>query len=136
MLIYIVYFECSAWFVFRSVLDEVPKFDKHLVCTQLEATSQAVAVALDRASPFLMEVHAAHGGGVSVQGVYAFSRLSIPDFQRSVCRSTDDDIVPHLRGPDSARVPNQCSQTLKRNGLLRYPFDRAERKLKTKESRC
>lgn len=57
---------------------------------------RAVAAALHKASPFLMEMHAAHGGGVSVQGVDAFPSLSIPDFQCSVCRATDDDIVPHL----------------------------------------
>lgn len=55
-----------------------------------------MAVALDKALPFLMEMHTTHRGGVSVQGVYALSGLSVPDFQRSVCRSTDDDIVPHL----------------------------------------
>lgn len=55
-----------------------------------------MAVGLDKALPFLMEMHAPHGGGVSVQGVYAFPGLSVPDFQRSVCGSTDDDVVPHL----------------------------------------
>lgn len=64
--------------------------------TGVQAPCRAVAVALHKASPFLMEVHAAHGGGVSVQGVDAFPGLSVPHFQRSVCRATDDDIVPHL----------------------------------------
>lgn len=57
---------------------------------------QAAAAALHQASPFLVEMHAAHGGGVSVQGVDALPGLSVPDFQRSVCGATDDDIVPHL----------------------------------------
>lgn len=55
-----------------------------------------MAVTLGKDLPFLVEMHAAHRGGVAVQGVYAFSSLSVPDFQSSVCGSTDDDVVPHL----------------------------------------
>lgn len=63
---------------------------------RVQLRSQAVAVALDRELPLLVQMHAAHRGGVSVQSMYAFSSLSVPDFQSPVCRSTDDDVVPHL----------------------------------------
>lgn len=100
--------------------------EQHFLQAQVCVASQTAAAAVDKASPLLVEMHAAHSRRVSVQGVDTLASLSIPDFQRSVCRSTDDDVVPHLWWPDSACVPNQCPQTLERNVLLSYPFDRVK----------
>ena len=43
--------------------------------------------------PFLVQVHAAHSGGVSVQRVHALARLGVPHFQCAVGRATDDGAV-------------------------------------------
>lgn len=78
------------------MLDAVPRLNRHFLRAQVCVASQTAAVAADKASPLLVEMHAAHSRGVSVQGVDTLASLSVPDFQRSVCRSTDDDVVPHL----------------------------------------
>ncbi len=59
-----------------------------------------------------MEVHAAHGGGVSVERVQALARLGVPHFQRAVRAAADDDVALHLRRPDAARVTHQRPQAL------------------------
>lgn len=57
-------------------------------------------------------MHASDGRRVAVQRVYALPRVSVPHFERPIRGAADDNVVKHLRGPDSARVSHQRSQTL------------------------
>ena len=73
--------------------------------------------------PFLVQVHAAHSGGVSVQRVDTFPRLCVPHLQRAVRRAADDDVVPHLGRPHATCVAHQCPQTLKTQQQRWQPLD-------------
>ena len=57
-----------------------------------------------------MDVHASDGGGVAVERVDALARLGVPNFESPIRGAGNDDVLLHLRGPDSARVPDQSAQ--------------------------
>lgn len=64
--------------------------------------------------PVAMQVHAAHGGCVSIQCVHAFARVCVPHFERAVRGAADDNAVPHLGGPDPPRVADESLHALQR----------------------
>jgi len=57
-------------------------------------------------------MHAPDSGSVAVECVQALAILRIPDFQGAVGAAANDDGARHLRGPNSANVTHQHSQTL------------------------
>jgi hypothetical protein len=59
-----------------------------------------------------MQMHAPDGGSVAVERVQALAILRVPHFQGAVGAAADDDGARHLRGPNSANVTHQHSQTL------------------------
>lgn len=73
--------------------------------------------------PSVMEMHATHSRGVTVESMHAFASVCVPHFQSPVCRATDDDIVPHLGGPNTTSVSHQSLHTLRE----KWDFRRASR---------
>jgi hypothetical protein len=63
-------------------------------------------------SLFAMQMHTPDSGSVAVECVQALAIFRIPDFQGAVGAAADDDGTWHLRGPNSANVTHQHSQTL------------------------
>lgn len=59
-----------------------------------------------------MEMHAAHGGRVSVQRVHALAALGVPHPKRPVGGAADHCGAGHLAAPHAAGVTRQRPQTL------------------------
>lgn len=62
--------------------------------------------------PVAVEMHAAHGGRVSVQSVHTLPALCVPHAQRPVCGAADHRGDSHLAAPHPAGVTRQRLQTL------------------------
>lgn len=65
-----------------------------------------------RTLPVAVEMHAAHGGRVSVQRVDAVTALGVPHAQRPVGGAADHRGDRHLTAPHPAGVTGQRPQTL------------------------
>lgn len=63
--------------------------------------------------PVAVEMHAAHGGRVSVQRVHALAALSVPHTQRPVGGAADHRGDQHLTAPHAAAVTRQRPQALR-----------------------
>jgi len=63
--------------------------------------------------PVAMEMHAAHGGCVSVQRVDTLAALGVPHTQRPVGGAADHRGNGHLTAPHATSVTRQCAQTLR-----------------------
>lgn len=65
--------------------------------------------------PVAVEMHAAHGGRVSVKRVHALAAFGVPHAQRPVCGAADHRGSRHLTAPHPTGVTRQCPQTLREN---------------------
>ena len=77
--------------------------------------------------PVAVEMHAAHGGGVSIQRVDTLAALGVPHAQRPVGGAADHRGGGHLTAPHAAAVTRQRAQTL----TDRQPYSRIRIVLKS-----
>ena len=65
-------------------------------------------------------MHAANSRCMSVKREDTLATVSIPHFDRSICRAANDSVAWHLWRPNATSVTNQGAQTLNRHSNYTY----------------